>query len=534
MNTMRVTGFVLAWGAALLLTVTSQKVLAQVTHDPQDAVYATGVVFETAQELADKPRTPLYRNYLPPSVDLSGRFPRAGDQGVQGSCVGWAVGYAARSSYNSAAGGRWLRDDQIPSPAYIYDALRGPDDTLCENGTRISDALDLLMQGVASLADYAYQESLCRPPGATSTVPGSGRFRIASWLVVDVGRLDQVKAELAGGHPVMIGMRTNRRFDRLRGRKVWRAGTPRDGDGRHAVTVVGYSESGQYFVVMNSWGEGWGDRGFGRISYETFRKWVRVGYSMRLAETPPPTPPRPAPAPLPPPPPRPDVVSPEPDPSPPAPVVPALKLPVVGCGRMAVEQRGDQTFVVGFVGNREDLAKVTQAAEKSNAQSRVELRPWPQCEALMTLEKPLARPDKPSIALPKAVYRVGETLAFDVSMASFQGYVHVAYIQADGSVVNLVQSDSPTLSTLAAGSEMRFGDGREGRPRFTVSAPFGSEMMVAIASKSPLFAEDRPLVETEREFLTALRKAIIARPDPTLLERVVTASFAVLETTGGE
>ncbi|MDE0035833.1 MAG: hypothetical protein OXU75_22230 [Deltaproteobacteria bacterium] len=44
----------------------------------------------------------------------------------------------------------------------------------------------------------------------------------------------------------------------------------------------------------------------------------------------------------------------------------------------------------------------------------------------------------------------------------------------------------------------RFGDGLEGRQKFTVAAPFGNEMIVAIASKSPLFSEDRPLVETER------------------------------------
>ena len=203
--------------------------------------------------------------------------------------MGWAVGYAARSYYNSAPrGGRRLRDDQIPSPAYIYDALRGPDDLLCEGGTRISAALDLLKRGVASLADYQYDDRLCRAPGAASTVPDGTRFRIARWLVVDVRRIDQVKAELAAGHPVVIGMRTNRQFDKLRGRRIWRSGAPGDGDGHHAVTVVGYSESGQYFVVMNSWGEGWGDRGFGRISYETFRKRVKVGYSMRLAEKLPP------------------------------------------------------------------------------------------------------------------------------------------------------------------------------------------------------------------------------------------------------
>ena len=68
----------------------------------------------------------------------------------------------------------------------------------------------------------------------------------------------------------------------------------------------------------------------------------------------------------------------------------------------------------------------------------------------MTIEKPLARADGPSISLPKPVYRASETLAFEVSMAGFQGYLHVAYIQADGAVINLVESDPLTLSTLSA------------------------------------------------------------------------------------
>ena len=152
----------------------------------------------------------------------------------------------------------------------------------------------------------------------------------------------------------------------------------------------------------------------------------------------------------------------------------------------------------------------------------------------MTIEKPLARAEALSITLPKRSYRASETLGFEVRMPGFRGYLHVAYIQADGSVVNLVKSDPPALSTLPANAVLSFGDGKEGRQKFTVGAPFGNEMIVAIASKSPLFSRDRPLVETEREFLTALRGAIIARPDPAQPERVVSAAFAVLETKKGE
>ena len=50
---------------------------------------------------------------------------------------------------------------------------------------------------------------------------------------------------------------------------------------------------------------------------------------------------------------------------------------------------------------------------------------------------PLAQASRPSVALPRASYRAAETLAFDVRMAAFPGYLHVAYLQADGSVVTL-------------------------------------------------------------------------------------------------
>ena len=512
-------GLLLALSAALALSSLSRSASADEAYDPEDTVYATGAVLETEDELADVPRTPLFRAYLPPSIDLSGRFPPAGDQGEQSSCVGWAVGYAARSYYNSPAGGGRLSAHEIPSPAYIYDAIREPGDA-CDDGSRITAALELLKTGALALVEYPYDENRCRRPSNGMRARAS-KFRIADWQRVDTGRLDQVKGELAGGHPVVIGMRPNRDFHRLRGSKVWRAGWPKaDDEGGHAVTVVGYSEGGQYFTVMNSWGGRWGERGFGRISYDTFRKRVKHGFSMRLTEPEPPKPPPPEP--------------PEPQPEPPTPVVPELVLPEIGCGRIAIEKRVEEQVVVGFVGTVEDLTKIREAAAKAKARVEVALRPWPQCEALMTIEKPLAQPSAPAISLPRSSYRAEETFAFDVAMADFQGYLHVAYIQADGNVVNLVESDALTLSTLPPQTLLTFGDGLEGRPKFTISAPFGNEMIVALASRSPLFADDRPLVETEREFLTALRKAIIARPDPTQPERVVSASFVTLETRQGE
>ena len=138
----------------MVVSVMPRGAQAQQAQDPADTVYATGAVFETEAELAGKPRTPLFRAFLPEFVDLGGRFPVAGHQGKQGSCVGWAVGYAARSYYNSApGGGPRLTADEIPSPAYIYDSIRSPGYS-CDRGTRISDALNLLMKGAVAHAEY--------------------------------------------------------------------------------------------------------------------------------------------------------------------------------------------------------------------------------------------------------------------------------------------------------------------------------------------------------------------------------------------
>ena len=39
------------------------------------------------------------------------------------------------------------------------------------------------------------------------------------------------------------------------------------GAGWHALLVVGYDDPGGYWIVKNSWGQGWGQAGFGRVGY---------------------------------------------------------------------------------------------------------------------------------------------------------------------------------------------------------------------------------------------------------------------------
>ncbi len=77
----------------------SALVIASVLMMLPSAVMAQGLVREPEELYKSFPVLPTYRDFLPPQSDLSGGFPPAGNQGNQGSCVAWAVGYDLRSYY---------------------------------------------------------------------------------------------------------------------------------------------------------------------------------------------------------------------------------------------------------------------------------------------------------------------------------------------------------------------------------------------------------------------------------------------------
>jgi hypothetical protein len=179
-----------------------------------------GLILDTEDDLANIPRAPDYRAFLPDRVDLSDRLPTPRDQGNQNSCVGWSVAYA-RAYYANRVEDRDLSDPaNIPSPAYIYDSIRETSQQ-CDSGSKISDGLNLLKRGAVSLKQFPYSEDDCSRPANVVRSKASD-FRIANWLLVDTRRIDQVKGALTLGHPVIVGLRTTNAFLRLGRGEIYR------------------------------------------------------------------------------------------------------------------------------------------------------------------------------------------------------------------------------------------------------------------------------------------------------------------------
>ena len=188
------------------------------------------------------------------------------------------------------------------------------------------------------------------------------------------------------------------------------------------MTVVGYDDTRQAFKIINSWGPAWGEGGFGWISYNAFEQGAREAYVMEVGASVPRPEPKPVavlPAPevpVPKPQPKPAVETPETQQVTPAPEVVAPPIPkpkpVVNepiseddCSLVVSRREGEVEQLSGFVGTEEALQRLKKDHQGPAYRIDVQVRPWPQCETLMTLAEPLRMPDAPGVVNPSAARR---------------------------------------------------------------------------------------------------------------------------------
>jgi Papain family cysteine protease/Domain of unknown function (DUF4384) len=559
-------------GCILPLSISAGGVAAAAEQDPPHRHYAVSHI-PPDPALEKAPKIGHYRGWLRPQVDLTRLMPPVGDQGQLGSGIAWAVAYAARSYY---AGRNENRDIESPdneaSPAYVFHAARKGD---CAKGATLTDAVEVLRKGALSLADYPYKPD-CQEPPAAAEMAAARDFKVKGYRVLDNSRIDDVKTQLFRSNPVVTLFRTSAAFQDFRGADIFhedeKNAAPSAGeDNYQPLVLIGYDDQKQAVRAMNSWGRGWGDQGFVWISYEDFAARSKgsivldvaagANQEARLRDDPtvpplqspdlkreeiqgettttlnePPkddVPPDPKPPIV-----QPDPVEPLPPPPPPSPSPPKVKLAMADLRRLPCSKidqvRGNGRVTLdGFVSSDEDYAKVQEIAtnEPNVSVGHVTVAPWPLCEALDTLDKPLKAPIRPDLTTSaNGVVRAGDMLRVDLKSPSKSTYVYLSYFSADQTVTTLVQPQGIIPQQTPPRSRLVYGDGGKDHGTFIVGPPFGNEMIVAITSASPLF--DGQLGErlSERDYLSALRKALIYKPVARLPDREVGAAIQVLKT----
>ncbi len=264
--------------AAITLAIGLTPALA-FAQEPAPQPKAKGLkILEEDTYSALPERSPLMRGRLPEYVDLSSFFPVPRHQGDQGSCVGWAVGYALKT-YQEAKELSITQPDEYYefSPAFVFNTINQADN--CLDGSYIVDALELIANvGAVRMQEFPYEPDQCVPP-AEDIKRRAGSFSIKGYRRLQRdGMLFSIREALSNEKPVVIAMKTYESFDSWPGGTNYKPGEDEFQTGFHAVTVVGYSDERKGLKIINSWGTDWGDDGYFWMDYRAARNLIAEAY----------------------------------------------------------------------------------------------------------------------------------------------------------------------------------------------------------------------------------------------------------------
>lgn len=209
---------------------------------------------------------------LPASVDLRTYASPVEDQGQLGSCTG-----------NAIAGAIELIDKKNNkrldvSRLFIYYEERVLEGTVnYDYGAYIRDGIKVCYTKGApleSLWPYNIRKWATKP--STSAYADALNRKVTGYQ--RCANFTAVKNALALGNPVVIGFDVYESFEQGAWQLANSSGLmpyPNTSTeqllGGHAVLIVGYNDSTQRFIVKNSWGTSWADRGYFYMPYQVIQ-----------------------------------------------------------------------------------------------------------------------------------------------------------------------------------------------------------------------------------------------------------------------
>jgi C1A family cysteine protease len=203
---------------------------------------------------------------LPAHIDLRPTCSTIEDQGNLGSCTGNALAGAVEFLE---------RKNRVPfvdaSRLFIYYNERAMEGTVkSDAGAMIRDGIKTLKKnGVCSEKRWPYVISkFAVKPNAACYKEALDR-QITSYRRILT--LEEMRMCLADGFPFVFGFSVYESFESPEVARTGVVPMPQPGErslGGHAVLAVGYDDGQKRFIVRNSWGSGWGQKGYFTMPYD--------------------------------------------------------------------------------------------------------------------------------------------------------------------------------------------------------------------------------------------------------------------------
>lgn len=170
----------------------------------------------------------------------------------------WAQGTAAQTEMLAAIHGV-LGEERISVQQVIDCSGRGT----AARGGYFAQGLHET-KGAATEADYPYtgRDNRCR-----SSVPG--KYFLSRWGYVGGSNrrpsVSEMKQAIYEHGPIGVTITANSAMQRFQGSGVFKGCS--NGGTNHIVTIVGWDDAQQVWLMRNSWGSRHGDRGYAKIPY---------------------------------------------------------------------------------------------------------------------------------------------------------------------------------------------------------------------------------------------------------------------------
>ena len=200
------------------------------------------------------------------SVNLKDYFTKVKDQGQIGACTVFAI-----SSIYEYIIKRNADEEADLSESFVYYNVRHLDGKELEDtGSSYQDVIASIgTQGICTESLHPYTRLLSDVPSDEAYLDGEQR-RITKALNVNVTEND-IKSAIQEGYPVAISLKIFDSFNATTGfvKRPTKSEIESADFGYHAMVIVGYSDDTKFFVVRNSWGEDFGEKGYCYIPYST-------------------------------------------------------------------------------------------------------------------------------------------------------------------------------------------------------------------------------------------------------------------------
>ena len=201
------------------------------------------------------------------TVDLRKNCPVIYNQGNLGSCTANAV--AGLFEYNQD---KENKIDFMPSRLFIYYNERELENTtMYDSGATIRDSIKVVYKyGVCSEDKWTYSFDKFTYKPSPECYEEASKHKIVEYRKI-YQTIEDMKTSLQNKMPFIFGFSVYESFEGVNVARTGIMPIPSVTEkllGGHAVMAVGYNEDLKVFIVRNSWGENWGDKGYFYMPYE--------------------------------------------------------------------------------------------------------------------------------------------------------------------------------------------------------------------------------------------------------------------------